>query len=312
MKVSFNTIILLLFSIGLFGQVQTVELSNEVQPESVPKKEFDSTIYNNYKTQVELIEELEKRKLKEDSSLLGKGYGVEHGKDYIIYTYDSITHDTVGLDKNRGPGTTTGNDGVNPALRDNKSRKEFIERERKKRQENINKKIREGKIKEREQELSKPKSTRKAEVGFSNVILYLLLAVALGFLIYVITINSNKDNSHKVIRYSDDLDPNKIQLSELEIQINKAKENLDFRLATRLYFVWTIKELSDFEFIDWKKRKTNYNYISELSSQPFVSKFKSLVKTYEYVWYGNYELSEADFIHVEAKFIQLINTIKTK
>ena len=105
------------------------------------------------------------------------------------------------------------------------------------------------------------------------------------------------------------MNPDSVQLSELEIKIKKAKESNNYRVATRLYFVWIIKELSDKSYITWKRRKTNYHYHLEVEGKPFSEDFGISVKNYEFIWYGKYEISREEFTVVEKHFKRLIKKI---
>ena len=80
------------------------------------KKEFNEEEYQKIKQEVDLTEEME-QKLKEDSSQFGLGYGVEYGKDYIIYTIDSITGEEVYRETHRGSGAQDASDGIQPDAR---------------------------------------------------------------------------------------------------------------------------------------------------------------------------------------------------
>lgn len=293
--------------------VEVTSMSNDQEEgvQSVTKKSFDDEAYQKFTEDVNLIEELEKRKLKEDSSLLGKGYGVEYGKDYVIYTYDSISGDSITQEKSRGPGSSRNNDGINPNQRNKAERDAYIKKLKQKRQRNIEQQIREEQLKKKEKE-NKSRSERSSsgDGSVSSLLLYVLLAIALGAVIYLVFMGDKSSNGSKKVHYENDFNPNQIELSALEVQINEAKANNDFRLATRLYFVWIIKELSDHGFIDWKKRKTNHNYLLEVAGQSFYNNFSNCIKTYEFIWYGEYALSKEDFKKVENDFKQLVDIIK--
>lgn len=314
MKGIFSLVILVFTSLILRSEtveVTAINVNQEEDVKSVTKKSFDDEAYQKFTEDVNLIEELEKRKLKEDSSLLGKGYGVEYGKDYIIYTFDSISVDSITQEKSRGPGSSRNNDGINPNQRNKAERDAYVKKLKQKRQRNIEQKVREEQLKKKEKE-NKSRSERSAsgDGSVSSLLLYVLLAIALGAVIYLVFMGDKSSNGSKKVHYENDFNPNQIELSALEVQINEAKANNDFRLATRLYFVWIIKELSDQGFIDWKKRKTNHNYLLEVAGKSFYNSFSNCIKTYEFVWYGEYALSEEDFKNVENDFKQLVNIIK--
>lgn len=283
----------------------------EWQEEYTSKKSFDTAVYNELKKEVELIEEVAKRKLKSDSSEFGKGYGVEYGKDYYIWDFDSVSGTTTVTEKNRRSGGDFRDDGV----RDNQKSRGY-QRNDKRRNKNIGRNGKLGKQRKNSRDISKPRSDhsgsssgRDGNVGSFFLILFLALVV--GAIVYFVFVNSPIEGGSQKIEYDKDIDPTKVQLSELEIKIQEAENSGNYRAATRYYFIWVMKELSDRDFIVWKKKKTNYHYISEVSSQPFNKGFSRGVNVFEYVWYGKYNISKAEYSSVKKEFISLIVTLQT-
>ena len=300
----------------------TANLNYQNVYESPHKKEFKKEVYEKIKEEVDLIEKMEQKKLKEDSSSFGLGYGVERGGDYVVYSYDSVTGQGNYVEKHRGSGARNIGDGVHPDARSyKKNRKEFQRRSAFKRERNRRKDIKERKLKRKERYFKddprrehekrvKDKSSVSISEDFFKILLYLIIALILGYAAYMLFLNSPiRGDSHKIL-YDQEMNPDRVQLSELESKINSAKEKNDFRSATRMYFIWVIKELSDREYIVWKKRKTNYNYLLEVQRQNFYGEFEVAVENYEFIWYGKYEISKMDFDVIETQFKNLINKIK--
>lgn len=94
-------------------------------------------------------------------------------------------------------------------------------------------------------------------------------------------------------------DIHKINFQEL---ISNAVSEKDFRRAVRLHFLKLLKELTDKNLITWKIDKTNNDYSIELSNTLHINKFKELSILYEYIWYGSFELDEANFKATLEKF----------
>ncbi len=94
-------------------------------------------------------------------------------------------------------------------------------------------------------------------------------------------------------------DIHKINFQEL---ISNALYEKDFRRAVRLHFLKVLKELTDKNLITWKIDKTNHDYSIELSNTQYINKFKELSILYEYIWYGSFELDEANFKTTLEKF----------
>jgi len=285
------------------------------------KKEFNEEEYQKIKQEVDLIEEMEQKKLKEDSSQFGLGYGVEYGKDYIIYTIDSITGEEVYRETHRGSGAQDASDGIQPDARSySKNQRAFKKRIATKRERNerqrvnraLKRKEQDEKDDARKENRRKNQSNVSISGGFFKILMLIIIAVILGYAAYMLFVNSPvKGKSHKIL-YDQDMNPEMVELSELEVKINNAKQDTDYRTAVRLYFIWVIKELSDRDYIVWKKRKTNYNYLLEVNNKEFRDDFESSIKNYEFIWYGKYALGKSDFEGVENHFKKLITIINTR
>jgi hypothetical protein len=70
--------------------------------------------------------------------------------------------------------------------------------------------------------------------------------------------------------------------------------------------------LSDNNHIQWKKRKTNYDYQSEVEGKIFAEEFKKSIKNYEFIWYGKYVILFDEFQSIEISFKALISEINRK
>ena len=287
-----------------------VSYSDETEKDGsfIEKKQFNDSTYNELKKEVELVEEIAKKKLRADSSEFGRGYGAEYGKDYFIWEFDSVTGEKNVSESSRRSGDNFKDDGV----RGNAREPNAYRRDGAKRRENKSARGKIGKPSERKQNQARrnqlsAKSGRDGSVG--SFFLILFLAVAVGAIVYFIFINNPIQGSSMKISYEKDFDPTKVQRSELEIKIQEAEELQNFRAATRYYFIWAMKELSDRNYITWKKKKTNYHYISEVSTKPFAKDFSRAVNVFEYVWYGKYNIKQSEYNSVKKEFSLLIRTL---
>jgi len=150
-------------------------------------------------------------------------------------------------------------------------------------------------------------------IGFLQYVLFGLLTVLLAFLIYQLFMKASFDNKgSKVVDRFEELTPTQIPKSELELLLEKAIANDDFRGAIRLYFIFIIKGLSEKEWIRWEKKKTNFSYLIEMRGKPQYESFNDAVSIYELVWYGNYSVEKEDFSSLEPKFKSLLNSLNSE
>lgn len=88
--------------------------------------------------------------------------------------------------------------------------------------------------------------------------------------------------------------------------IASAKAKQDFRIATRYYYLWLLKSLSDRTIIEWDIEKTNTDYLYEIKNTDLKKEFEFLSYIYDYCWYGEFELTHEDFTKAENHFINAI------
>lgn len=133
-----------------------------------------------------------------------------------------------------------------------------------------------------------------------------LLIVGLLVLITIKLLNTNlkslffKSKNHVKIDYSA-IDEN-IKNLDLESLIESSLKSKQYRLATRYLFLRTLKILTDKEIIEWKINKTNKDFFVEIKNDKILNQFKNLSANYEYIWYGNFEISEAKFDTIKQSF----------
>jgi hypothetical protein len=85
-------------------------------------------------------------------------------------------------------------------------------------------------------------------------------------------------------------------------EIEKAVSQKNFRLATRLWFLYTLKQLTERELIRYKHDATNTEYLDQLYNTMYYKDFFSLTRSFEYTWYGKIDLEEDIYNKVERNF----------
>jgi len=149
-------------------------------------------------------------------------------------------------------------------------------------------------------------------MSWLSYLLAFLLVVLLAFLIYQLFLKSSfDDKGQKIASSFEDVEPTQIPKSELELLLEKALKENDFRSAIRIYFIFIIKDLSEKEWIRWEKKKTNFSYLIEMRNKPQYNSFNETVSIYELVWYGNYTIKKEDYKNIEPQFKSLLNSLKS-
>ena len=89
---------------------------------------------------------------------------------------------------------------------------------------------------------------------------------------------------------------------DFETLVREATERKEYRLATRLVFLYALKLLSDKQLIDFKPGKTNHDYVEELQKGDLKTGLNELSFYFDYAWYGNFAVSENQFQKVKQIF----------
>lgn len=94
-----------------------------------------------------------------------------------------------------------------------------------------------------------------------------------------------------------------------EREIQKAVEAGNYRLAVRLWYLKTLKELSDRNIIEYRHEKTNNDYVHSLFGGPYYKDFFRLTRNFEYTWYGQFNLSAEGYRMMQEDFLKFKNNL---
>ncbi|WP_139113108.1 DUF4129 domain-containing protein [Mucilaginibacter sp. PPCGB 2223] len=141
-----------------------------------------------------------------------------------------------------------------------------------------------------------------------TIVEYVLIIAAIGFLIYVVLKMAGIDvmqvfrgASKKIeIPYAESLE--NIHEINFDEEIEHAVNNRNYRLAIRLLYLRSLKQLNDAQLIHWQLEKTNAAYINELTSDELRRSFSLLTRQFEYAWYGNFLIDGNAFQNISILF----------
>jgi hypothetical protein len=97
--------------------------------------------------------------------------------------------------------------------------------------------------------------------------------------------------------------------TDFDLLISQELEKGNLNLAVRFLYLKLLQVLSQQHLINWQKDKTNREYIQELSNVDFSSDFKRVTNSYEYIWYGKFQISMDMFNDVRDHVNYLIRRI---
>lgn len=84
--------------------------------------------------------------------------------------------------------------------------------------------------------------------------------------------------------------------------IEQALSDKNYRYAVRLQYLKSLKVLADKDLIEWKKNKTNHDYLLEVNNSPFHNEFGKLTKTFNYIWYGDKHINLSEYQSTQIQF----------
>lgn len=102
-----------------------------------------------------------------------------------------------------------------------------------------------------------------------------------------------------------------IKNEDLVSLLKKAVEEGRFRLAVRYYYLNELRKLDELKLIDYQYQKTNKEYLEEIKSSDIQKKFAEITKLYEFIWYGNFLVTETDFKLAEKGFLRMDDILKS-
>ena len=155
--------------------------------------------------------------------------------------------------------------------------------------------------------------------GLAKVIFYVILIALAIFIVYVISqavtgIDFKKKRSKKTVKSSETeeaiVPEDTLDQHDLKARISRAKDDQNYSLAIRLYFLLYLERLEKSNVINYHRDKTNQDYLADLKSDQQVTQFAKLAYPFEHIWYGKKPINESLFLELEELYRKEINAIK--
>ncbi|QCR22687.1 DUF4129 domain-containing protein [Pontibacter sp. SGAir0037] len=97
---------------------------------------------------------------------------------------------------------------------------------------------------------------------------------------------------------------------DFEGMLAEAIQQQDYRRAIRLYYLQSLKTLTDSTFIHWTPGKTNRSYLAEIENRQVQKEFGKVTNLFEYVWYGGSAITNQHFEHSRQTFADFHHLIR--
>jgi hypothetical protein len=138
-------------------------------------------------------------------------------------------------------------------------------------------------------------------IAFFVYIIYRIVVVNKLYLFY----NSKKAKTVAAGEISD------IQDINLDEKIQQALAAKDHRMAVRYMYLKALKLLNERQWIRYHADGTNFEYVNQMSGRKQASEFSYLTRIYDYVWYGEFAVTEDQFDIVYKNFSHFYNAVKS-
>lgn len=144
---------------------------------------------------------------------------------------------------------------------------------------------------------------------FWKVLLIILILGVLVWVLYLVIKNYRPKDKQVVQEVENDWNPEIISKTQLEIMLEKATDDADYRECVRVYFMFILKELTKKGWIRWRAEKTNYDYLLEMRSHSSYGAFEEVVRVYDLVWYGDYAIDRAIYVQLQPALLSYYKSL---
>ncbi|TDN82385.1 uncharacterized protein DUF4129 [Salegentibacter sp. 24] len=101
-----------------------------------------------------------------------------------------------------------------------------------------------------------------------------------------------------------------VRSADISSLVNKAIEEENYRLAVRFLYLKSLRLLDQKEHISYRFQKTNQDYINEIYKTEIKDQFTKITRLYDFIWYGDFELSKGRFEKANREFTLMENNLK--
>jgi hypothetical protein len=133
----------------------------------------------------------------------------------------------------------------------------------------------------------------------------ILIAAFIGLLVWFLAtsnIRLFRKTSKPVKEEIEEQPTEDIYEMNFEKEIHKAIDGGNYRMAIRLMYLRTLRDLSLRDLISYTHEKTNSDYLFQLAGTNYYKNFFRLTRNFDYTWYGQFDVSKDSFAVIQNDF----------
>jgi len=155
-----------------------------------------------------------------------------------------------------------------------------------------------------------PYMTTKTALLWIRIAGYLMALLALAVIIYYFVKGDRSTlfgKQESITQPTSAIGSDDIYSLDLQKLLQEAVQDGQFREAVRLLYLIGLKSLADRGEVQWRKGKTNHDYLYDLRNRKkLYTTFRELTRSYEFIWYGHTEIGPDTFKELKARFAAII------
>ncbi|MBC7424998.1 MAG: hypothetical protein H7321_00570 [Bacteroidia bacterium] len=170
--------------------------------------------------------------------------------------------------------------------------------------------------KEKQKEKKKDDTQIKRDINVSftpgpvfKVICIALACIILGYILFKIisaSLANSKVNSNGMpSSLFEEIDEETLRNLDLNGLLKKALELNDYKSAYRIRYLMVIRLLSSKNLINYRKEKTNFEYLMQLTGKVEYETFRQLTVSFDGIWYGEKPIGKSDYERLSPLFDSL-------
>jgi hypothetical protein len=147
--------------------------------------------------------------------------------------------------------------------------------------------------------------------NFSTIIIIAIAAIMVGLIVYIMFgdyFRSRKNAKPFGLQKEPDWD-DVYNYGAYEKDIEDAEKAGNYKLAVRLNFLRLIKTLNQQGFIVFEEGTSNSTYLLQMHKRGMHKAFAQPLRTFNYVWFGNYDITQEQYNQYKAEVQVLIANV---